>query len=153
MDIDGKMDFKRKIALNSIIILIIALITLGLEIRAISPILDKVCSDTAKAKATIIANDKATEVMNSYTYDDFVKIYKDDSGNIKMLQSNVVTINAVTSDVASKIQRELINDDESIAEIKLRQFNRHKNIIRNGTKHIYKIDKRWCIRNKSKIRI
>ncbi len=108
-----------------IIILIIAILTLGLEIRAISPILNKVCSDTAKAKATLIANNEATKVMKNYTYDDFVKIYKDEKGNITMLQSNVITINEITSDVAAKIQKELLNDDENIAEIKLRKFSRN----------------------------
>lgn len=35
--------------------------------------------DAAKAKATIVANNEATKVMKNYTYDDFVKIYKDTS--------------------------------------------------------------------------
>ncbi len=63
--------------------------------------------------------------MKNYTYDDFVKIYKDEKGNITMLQSNAITINEITSDVAAKIQKELINDDENIADIKLRKLNRN----------------------------
>ena len=118
-----KNDFKRKFTFNAIIILIIALITLYTEIKAISPIIDKVCTDAAKAKATLISNNKATEVMKNYTYEDFVKIYKDMNGNITMLQSNIITINEVTSDVAAKIQKELINDNESEVEVKFRKFN------------------------------
>lgn len=109
-----------------------------MEIKAISPILDKVCSDAAKAKATIISNNEATKVMKNYTYDDFVKIYKDANGNITMLQSNIITINEITSDVAARIQNELINDNESIIEVKFRKFNRHENFIRDRSRYSYK---------------
>ena len=101
-------------------VLIIALVTLGVEIRAISPIINQSCSDLAKVKATLVSNEQATEVMKSYTYDDFVKIYKDGNGNITMLQSNVVTINQVTSDVAVRIQRALLDNDVSCMRIRLR---------------------------------
>lgn len=119
MELAGKRNSKRKIAINAVIILIIALITLGLEIRAMSPIIDKVCSDAAKTKATLISNNKATEVMANYTYEDFVKINKDSNGNISMLQSNIITINEITSDVAAKIQQELMEDNQSTMRIKL----------------------------------
>lgn len=133
--LNRKNNFKRKFTFNAIIILIIALITLYTEIKAITPIIDKVCSDAAKTKATLISNNKATEVMKNYTYDDFVKIYKDSNGNITMLQSNIITINEVTSDVAAKIQKELITDNESEMEIKFRKLNRSKTTIRNGTRY------------------
>lgn len=113
-----KSSFKRRFALQVLAVLLIALFTLGAEIRAISPIIDKVCSDAAKSKATIITNDKSTEVMKRYSYDDFVKIYRDDEGNITMLQSNIITINQITSDVAAMIQSGLLNDNESMMEIK-----------------------------------
>ena len=141
--LNRKNNFKTKITFNAIIILIIALITLGLEIKAISPILDRVCSDTAKAKAMLISNNKATEVMKNYTYSDFVKIYKDSQGNITMLQSNIITINEVTSDVAEKIQLALMDDDESMTEVKLRKLNRNENFIRDWTRYSNKICKYW----------
>lgn len=122
---NGKMDFKKKILSNVIIILIIAIITLGMEIKAISPIIDKVCQDTAKSKATLVSNNKATEVMKNYTYDDFVNIYKDSKGNITMIQSNIITINEITSDVAAKIQEELIDDSKNNMSVKLRKFVRN----------------------------
>ena len=121
--IGGKNNnFKRKFAFNGLVVLIIALLTFGMEIRAISPIIDKVCSDTAKAKATIITNEKSTEVMKRYSYEDFVKIYRDEAGNITMLQSNIITINEITSDIAARIQEALLNDDESMMNIKFRKL-------------------------------
>lgn len=109
-----------------------------MEIKAISPILDKVCSDAAKSKATLIANNEATKVMKNYTYDDFVKIYKDSNGNITMLQSNVITINEITSDVAAKIQNELVNDNETITKIRFRKLNRYENFIWSRSRYSYK---------------
>ena len=105
-----------------IIILIIAIITLIVVIQSITPIIDEICKDAAKAKATIISNNKATEVMRNYTYDDLIKMYKDSNGNVTMLQSNIVTINEITSSVAVMIQEELTADNEITDKIKFREY-------------------------------
>lgn len=118
----GNFNFKRVFRFKLFIILVIAILTCAMEIKAISPIVNRVCSDAAKAKATIITNDKSTEVMKNYSYEDFVKIYRDDAGNITMLQSNIITINEITSDIAARIQNSLLNDDESMTNIKFRKF-------------------------------
>lgn len=115
-------DKKRKLTFQIICILIIAIITLITVINSIEPILDQICKDAAKAKATIISNNMATEVMKRYSYEDFIKIHRGVNGNVSMLQSDIVTINEVTSDVAVKIQEALISDDESITDIKLGSF-------------------------------
>lgn len=85
-----------------------------------TPIIDRICKDIAKGKATIISNDMATEVMAKYNYSDLISINKDKNGNITMIQSNIKTINEITSDVAVKIQKKLENSDENKAEIKFR---------------------------------
>ena len=130
---NGRISFKKKVMFNVTIVLIVALMTLVMQIKAMTPIIVKLCEDAAKSKATLVSNNMATEVMKNYTYDDFVKIYKDSNGNITMLQSNVITINEITSDVAIKIQQELIKDNEDIIKLKFRQFYRNKVIIRKWT--------------------
>lgn len=136
---NGKKIFENKLAFDVLVILIIAIVTLGFTIKSITPIIDKVCADAAKIKATVVSNNMATEVMKDYNYDDFVKIYKDDKGNITMLQSNIITINEVTSSVAVKIQEELINSEESIVNVKLRELFWSKDIIRCRTRYKNKI--------------
>lgn len=111
---------KQKLMVQMILILAIAIMTLFTVVNSISPIISKICEDHAKAKATAISNNKATEVMRNYTYDDLVNIYKDSNGNITMLQSNIITINEITSSVAVKIQQELIQDSEITDGIRLR---------------------------------
>lgn len=113
---------ERGLRFSLIVILVISIVTLVSVINSISPIIDKVCKDVAKAKATIVSNNMATEVMKKYTYNDMVNIYKDEKGNVTMIQSNIITINEITSDVAVKIQEELIRDDENSAVVKFRQF-------------------------------
>jgi len=120
-----KISFKQKIIVQIIAILIIAIITLITITKSMIPIIDRICEDAAKTKATIISNNMATEVMKRYTYEDLVNIYKDKNGNITMLQSNIITINEITSDVAVKIQNGLIDSEESMGEIRLREYHRN----------------------------
>lgn len=107
-------------------VFVIAIISLNMIINAMSPIIDKVCEDVAITKATIIANQMATEVMENYTYSDLVNIYKDSNGNVTMMQSNIVTVNEIISNITEKIQNALIADDESSAVVKLRKLYRNK---------------------------
>ena len=130
-----KNALKQKLMFQGLIILIIAFTTLNAIVSSFEPILDKVCKDVAIGKATIISNNVATEVMKKYSYDDFVKISKDTNGNISMLQSNIITINEVTSDVAVKIQEELINSEESTAKIKFRKFFWNKAFFWNWSRY------------------
>ena len=118
----GRKKLKNKFAQDLGLVLIIAIMTLFLVIKAITPILDKSCEYSAKAKATEVSNNKTTEVMKDYTYDDLIKIYKDSSGNITMLQSNIATINKITSSVAEKIQQGLIDENESTVEMSIGSF-------------------------------
>ncbi len=52
---------------------------------------------------------------------------RDEQGNIKMIQMNVVTVNAITSDVALKIQENLDNYKSEEFSIKLGTFTRYEN--------------------------
>ncbi len=124
-----KRNRKKGFAYEVTFIIIIAIITVVLIIKASSPIIDKICEDVAMSKATMVSNKKATEVMANYTYEDLINIHRDNSGNITMLQSNIVTINSITSDIAVKIQENLEQDKDSISSVKLRKFYRSKNII------------------------
>lgn len=150
---NGKNSRKQKIAFQALIILTIAFMTLNSIVRSVEPIINRVCKDAAMAKATMISNDMATEVMKKYTYNDFVIISKDSKGNITMLQSNIITINEITSDVAAKIQEELIQSEESLGKLRLRKFHRNKIILRYRTRYKYKIFRHRNSRNKSKIRV
>lgn len=127
---DKTWELKKRKRIKVSLILIIAVFTMVSIINGINPIINKLCIDASKKEATIVSNKKATEVMKNYTYDDMVTIYRDSNNNITMLKSNIIVINEITSDVAQKIQEEFTNNTESTMYLRVRKFNRHKNLIR-----------------------
>lgn len=112
------------------IIIIIAIFIASKIIATINPIMDTMCVDMAKSIETKISNEQATLVMEKYKYEDISNVIKDEQGNIKMIQMNVITVNAITSDVAIKIQEGLENYNSEEFSIKLGTFTRYENIIR-----------------------
>lgn len=64
-------------------------------------------------------------LCGNYKYDDISNVIRDDNGNIKMIQMNVTNVNAITSDVALKIQQELDNYNSEEFSIKLGTFTRN----------------------------
>ena len=120
---NGKKDLKKQKMLEISVILIIAILIMFMIIKGINPVIDRLCIEESRRKATIISNKEATEVMKNFTYEDMVSIYRDNDGNVKMLKSNIIAINAVTSDVAVRIQEGFQKDSEGIINLKLRKLS------------------------------
>lgn len=120
-----KMSTRKKRMLEIGLIFIIAISTMVIIIDGINPIINKLCVDASKKEATLVSNQKATEVMANYAYEDMVTIYKDNNNNITMLKSNIKVINEITSDVAVKIQEEFGKQNENTMNLRLRKFNRN----------------------------
>lgn len=110
---------KGKRMLKVIIILMIAFTVAKIILNSILPVFDKLCEEKAMSIATIISNNKATEVMAEHTYDELFTIEKDNNGNITMIKSNVIPINEIISDVAVRIQEELEKREDDIIQIPL----------------------------------
>ena len=64
-----------------LIIITVAMLTSYIIIKAISPIIDKNCSNIAKSIATKIANEQTTFTMSHYQYEDLCTVTKDSKGN------------------------------------------------------------------------
>ena len=106
--------------LKIIAILSIAIIVLNTVVNAIEPIIDEQCRTMAKSIATKISNEEATRVMGNYDYEDFCKVIKDEDNNIKMISTNMITINEVISDIPIRMQEELEKEENNTFSIKLR---------------------------------
>ncbi len=115
---------KAKKMTTIVVILMIAFSTVKLILDAVLPIFDTLCENRAKSIATIVSNEQATNVMKQHTYDELFTIQKDKDGNITMIQSNVIPINEIISDVANKIQEEIDNRGRENIQIALRKFYR-----------------------------
>lgn len=119
--------------LKLVIIILIAVFTFGFVLNAVLPVFDTLCKNEALSVATLISNNKATEVMENHTYDELFSIEKDNDGNITMIKSNVIPINEIISDVAVKIQEEINSKGRDDIEIALRQFYWIKIVVRKRT--------------------
>lgn len=116
------------------IIIIIAISVATNMIRAVEPIINRQCINMAKRLATEISNEQLTVVMEKYDYDDFINIIQDQNGNIKMIKSNVISINEVTSDIAVKIQEEINKIEDDDFSIRLGSFTGIKLFSGRGPK-------------------
>ena len=103
-----------------IAIISIAIIVVETMLKAITPIIDEQCRGMAKAIATKISNEQATKVMEGYKYEDFCKVEKDENNNIKMINTNMITINKIISDIPTLIQEELDKQENNTFNIKFR---------------------------------
>lgn len=112
---------KRKV-LKILIILVIAIVVARAILLSVMPIIEERCKTTAKSVATKISNEQATIVMSNYTYDDLINIIKDENGNIKMIGTNIISVNEIISDIPIKIQEEIEKSENSNFNIKLGSF-------------------------------
>ena len=92
--------------LKIIVILGIAINFAYFSLKGIKPIMEKNCISIAKSVATKVSNIKATEVMAKYEYDDILNIIKDENGNIKMVGTNIFTVNKIISDIPTDLRSE-----------------------------------------------
>ena len=132
-------DKNKEKTLKIIVILIIAILFANAIINAINPIIDTLCKDKAKSIATIISNEKATEVMANYEYEDLMTIYRDSNDNITMIKANIIPINKIISDVAVKIQNALNEEGSQDLYVRLGSFTGTKILSGSGPKIPVKI--------------
>ncbi len=105
-----------------LVILIIAFTVVYFSLEAIQPIIEKQCKNMAKSIATKISNNEATKVMENYSYNDMLNVTKDDNGNVKMVEANIVTINQIISQIPLNIQNEMEKTENNTFTIKLGSF-------------------------------
>ena len=112
---------KRKI-IKILLILVIAITIVRAALLSINPIIEEKCKTVAKSIATKISNEQATLVMAKYTYEDLINVIKDENGNIKMIGTNIISVNEIISDIPIKIQEELEKSENNNFNIKLGSF-------------------------------
>ncbi len=95
---------KSKIKHFLMFLCIIFIISVGSFMSASYPIFIASCKTAATSKATHIMNDEVEERMNDYTYSDFIKIEKDETGKVTLMQANTVLLNQVISKITNQIQ-------------------------------------------------
>lgn len=123
---------KRKRLIKIFLIIVIAVWIANKIITTIEPTMYILCSDMAKSIATKISNEQATAVMQNYKYENISRIIRDEQENVKMIQMDIFTVNAITSEIALKIQEELDNYQSGKLCIKLGTFTGSKLLSGRG---------------------
>jgi len=97
-----------------ILIFTISIITGYTALKSIDPIFEGLCIAKAQGIATEITNQKSSEVLARYNYQDTVKIIESEDGRNSMLKTDIVMLNQIISDIAIEIQKELnkLEDEE-----------------------------------------
>lgn len=89
------------------LICVIIFIIIGCFLYTAFPIFKSSCESAAGSLATHITNESVMEVMQNYTYEDFMNVQKESSGKINLLEANIVTINQAISKIVSNIQKKI----------------------------------------------
>lgn len=132
--------FNNKKISKLLLILFIIVGIIGVTVKAVTPVFNKLCIEKAKSVATIITNDETTNVIKDYQYSDFVIIHKDDTGKILMLESNMKNINIAISDIAGRIQVNINGTQEEKVNLNLGNFTGVNLLSGSGIKIPIKIN-------------
>lgn len=135
----GEFNSKNAKKMKILTIFVIAFLVAILIIRSIEPVINKQCITVAKSIATKISNEQATCVMANYKYQDLCTIERDESGNIKMIKSNIIPVNEIISDVAIRIQDELNKAQDGDVFVRLGTLTGSKFLSGRGPKITFKI--------------
>lgn len=123
---------KFKKVIKIVLALIVMCMTFQTIVNAIEPIMNSECIAMSKSIATRISNEQATKVMSQYSYDDLTNIIRDEKGNIKLISSNIITVNQIISDIPVLIQNELEKEKNNRFYIKLGSFTGSKLLAGRG---------------------
>lgn len=115
----NKNNKKTKKTIRFLLIWIVAAITIVMLLRHITPIFEALCIEETKSIATKILNDISTQVLKDIDYNDLIQVTKDNNDRITMVNSNVILINLLASDIAYKIQDEFDNLSKTTIPIPL----------------------------------
>ena len=138
---EKKFLYKSKKIIKIFCIIFIAIFVFVNSLKQIEPILEKECLNIAKNIATEISNKQVSGVMSEYKYDDLCSILKDENENVKMIKSNTININEITSKVTIRIQKELNKLNGGEINTRLGNFTGSKFLAGRGPKVYFKISK------------
>ena len=97
----GKRKRERRKITKFFPIIIIAMLTMYIVLKAISPIFEDMCVKEASIVAIDIITNDANKVLEKYNYQDIVSISKGESTNI--LKTDVVVINNIATEIINSI--------------------------------------------------
>lgn len=134
-----KLSIKKKYLI--ILLLLLLVIIFGSLIRKIAyPTFENLCKNRAIALAAKILNDETDITMKDYSYEDLVKVEKDNEGNVQLIDINIFVLNDIISHITENTQDEILKNRREELEIRLGALLGSKLFAGIGPKIEIKID-------------
>lgn len=103
-----KMNYSKKTIFIKVIVIFTIAFTVLLGInQSMQPVFKELAKNEAKVISTEILNIESSKVLKNVSYEDLVKVEKDNNNTITMLKFDVMEMNMLASDIAYNIQQEL----------------------------------------------
>lgn len=121
----------RKTKISKVLpIIIIAMLTVYIVLKAISPIFEDLCVKEASIVAIDIITNDANKVLEKYNYQDIVSISKGENTNI--LKTDVVVINNIATEIMNGINSSFKNLEKREIEIPIGAITGSKYLTGTG---------------------
>ena len=146
-----KLSIKKKYLI--ILLLLLLVIIFGSLIRKIAyPTFENLCKNRAIALAAKILNDETDITMKDYSYEDLVKVEKDNEGNVQLIDINIFVLNDIISHITENTQDEILknrrevmayrseSEDDNYAAKIAELNNIYTNILNQPGEMVYEID-------------
>ena len=111
-----------KKAMRIIIFLFVISFLIGIAITSVTPVFIVLCQDRAKSYGIKIMNEHIIKEIEGYSYSDFINQKKDDNENVVIIESNIININKVISNISGKIQDSINNIGNDYIKISIGSF-------------------------------
>lgn len=105
-----------------LIFFILIFFFINIFIKNVEPTITKICENKARSIAIKCSNDAVYKNIENITYENLIKINKDDSGKVTSLTANSVEINKLNTSIINDIEENLQNNSETVITIPIGMF-------------------------------
>lgn len=108
-------------------------------INSINPSLERQSKVIAQNLAQSASNEATQNAMKNIKYADICQIEKDDDGNVKMMNLDVITVNEISSEIVLNMQEYFKKKEKDTVSISLGSLTGNKILAGRGPKINVKI--------------
>ena len=116
-----QMKLKKSFVFFLIFFLLIFFV-LNIFVKNIEPTINKICENNARSIAIKCSNEAVYKNIEDVSYEDLIKINKDESGKVTSLSANSVQINKINTKIISDMEKKLQDNYESKIKIPIGMF-------------------------------
>lgn len=120
----NRINNKKIFCIKLLIIIILSIIIFQKMTDLVEGTLHSLCEAKVESIGITVSNKAIDEVMDGIKYEDLIKFDKDTEGKIIALKSDVVEMNNISSEIATKIQKIYDELEDIYVYVPLRKFYR-----------------------------